>query len=247
MNILARRLHVESTASLPGWRHRETEYRQRAIKLDPSNSNLADAYASRLCPISASRLMTISSARNGTLPTCAHFNDVMMTFASAVNALPSLWPSVTTTPSRPALSLAANLTQRHSARQKLAASRAVICGNRRNRMVRRPCGDGNDDHGEARGRALHLRKITAGARIPGCQSGRLRCSGAGYPCRPGLSLVHPPGGRHYPAARDRVRLGVRSQGARHRGARRRGPLPRAARCTSARTCGDVMQAAAPHA
>ena len=110
--------------------------------------------------------MTISSARNGTLPTCAHFNDVMMTFASAVNALPSLWPSVTTTPSRPALSLAANLTQRHSARQKLAASRAVICGNRRNRMVRRPCGDGTGDHGEARGRALHLRKITGGRQDP---------------------------------------------------------------------------------
>ena len=29
--------------------------------------------------------------------------------------------------------------------------------------------------------------------------------------------------RHYPAARARVRLGVRSQGARHRGVRRRGP------------------------
>jgi hypothetical protein len=30
--------------------------------------------------------MTISSARNGTLPACAHFNDVMMTVTSAVNA-----------------------------------------------------------------------------------------------------------------------------------------------------------------
>jgi hypothetical protein len=89
MNILARRPHFGSTASLPGWRHRGTEYRQRMTKLDPSNSNLADAYASRLCPISAGRLMTISSARNGTLPTCPHLNDVMMTFTSAVNALPS--------------------------------------------------------------------------------------------------------------------------------------------------------------
>jgi hypothetical protein len=29
--------------------------------------------------------------------------------------------------------------------------------------------------------------------------------------------------RHYPATRDHVRLGVRSQGAKHRGVRRRGP------------------------
>ena len=55
MNILARWLHAGSTGSLPGWRHRETEYRQRTTKLDPSNSNFADASASRLCPISASR------------------------------------------------------------------------------------------------------------------------------------------------------------------------------------------------
>jgi hypothetical protein len=192
--------------------------------------------------------MTISSAQNGTLPTCAHFNDVMMTFASAVNALPSLWPSVTTTPSRPALSLAANLTQRHSARQKLAASRAVICGNRRNRMVRRPCGDGTGDHEEARGTGAAPPQDHWQA--PGSPDARAAASGAAelaIPAAPGLSPAHPPGGRHYPAARDRVRLGVRSQGARHRGARRRGPLPRAARCTSTRTCGDVMQAAAPHA
>jgi hypothetical protein len=86
------------------------------------------------------------------------------------------------------------------------------------------------------GRTLHLCKITGGARIPGCQ--RAAASGAAelaIPVRPRAAPVHPPGGRHYPATRDRVRLGVRSQGARHRGARRRGPLPRAARCTSART------------
>src|SRR5215472_13043736 len=45
--------------------------------------------ASRLRPISASRPITISSARDGTLPACAHFRDVMMTLTSAVNALPS--------------------------------------------------------------------------------------------------------------------------------------------------------------
>jgi hypothetical protein len=134
------------------------------------------------------------------------------------------WRRVTTTPSRPALSLAANLTPAETVR------------------------DGNDDHGQAPGRTLHLRRITGGRRDPRApeRPPPVRRSWLPLPA-PGLSPVHPPGGRHYPAARDRVRLDVRSQGARHRGARRRGPLPRAARCTSARTCGDVMQAAASHA
>jgi len=41
MNILARRLHVGSTASLPGWRHRETECRQRPALSLATNLNRA--------------------------------------------------------------------------------------------------------------------------------------------------------------------------------------------------------------
>jgi len=52
-------------------------------------------------------------------------------------------------------------------------------------MMRRPCGDGNDDHGEARGKNAAPPQDHWGARIPGCQ--RAAASGAAelaIPARP---------------------------------------------------------------
>ena len=79
--------------------------------------------------------------------------------------------------------------------------------------------------------------------VPG--SGRLRCSGAGYPCPPQgcRGCIRRAVATTLPRV---IALGsvcaVRAPGI---VARDGGDRCRAARCTSARTCGDVMQAAAP--